>query len=300
MLKNDINLNLYKVFYEVSKYGSFSKTAEFTYTTESAISKSIKKLEEELETKLFYRKSNGIELTEKGRELLYYVEKSYGNLLTAERLMLESENLERGKLNIGLPSYISSFFFFDKIIDFHNKYPNIEITLMNGSREYLLGLLDKHQIDFIVYSSPIVHDIKDPDLEVIDLYHVNYTFFCKKEDYDKYKNIKSIKDLKDIPLVLPVPGTNHRKYLDEVFIKNDCIPKRTINIHTSEGILTGVKNDCGIGYIISDIIKDNDEYRILNVKEKLHEEYIVIIYNKKFLTTAPIRFIEENLKIDIK
>ena len=155
MLKNDINLNLYKVFYEVSKYGSFSKTAEFTYTTESAISKSIKKLEEELETKLFYRKSNGIELTEKGRELLYYVEKSYGNLLTAERLMLESENLERGKLNIGLPSYISSFFFFDKVIDFHNKYPNIEITLMNGSREYLLGLLDKHQIDFIVYSSPI-------------------------------------------------------------------------------------------------------------------------------------------------
>lgn len=300
MLKNDINLNLYKVFYEVSKYGSFSKTAEFTYTTESAISKSIKKLEEELETKLFYRKSNGIELTEKGRELLYYVEKSYGNLLTAERLMLESENLERGKLNIGLPSYISSFFFFDKVIDFHNKYPNIEITLMNGSREYLLGLLDKHQIDFIVYSSPIVHDIKDPDLEVIDLYHVNYTFFCKKEDYYKYKDIKSIKDLKDIPLVLPVPGTNHRKYLDEVFIKNDCIPKRTINIHTSEGILTGVKNDCGIGYIISDIIKDNDEYRILNVKEKLHEEYIVIIYNKKFLTTAPIRFIEENLKIDIK
>lgn len=300
MLKKDINLNLYKVFYEVSKYGSFSKTAEFTYTTESAISKSIKKLEEELETDLFYRKSNGIELTERGRELLYYVEKSYGNLLTAERMMLESENLERGKLNVGLPSYISSFFFFDKIIDFHNKYPNIEITLMNGSREYLLSLLDKHQIDFIVYSSPITHDIKDNDLDIVDLYHVDYTFFCKKEDYNKYKNIKSIKELSDIPLVLPVPGTNHRKYLDEVFIKNDCIPKRTINIHTSEGILTGVKNDCGVGYIISDIIKGNDEFRKLDIKEKLHEESIVIIYNKKFLTKAPIRFIEENLKIDIK
>ena len=300
MLKNDINLNLYKVFYEVAKYGSFSKTAEFTYTTQSAISKSIKKLEEELETTLFYRKSNGIELTEKGRELLYYVEKSYGNLLTAERLMLESENLERGKLNIGLPSYISSFFFFDKIVEFHEKYPNIEITLMNGSREYLLGLLDKHQIDFIVYSSPIVHNIKDDELDVVDLYKINYTFFCKKEDYDKYKNIKSIKDLKDLPLVLPVPGTNHRKFLDEVFIKNDIIPKKTINIHTSEGILTGVKNNCGIGYIISDIIKDNDEFRKIDVKEKLHEEYIVVIYNKKFLTTAPIRFLEENLKIDIK
>ena len=30
---DNINLNLYKVFYDVAKYGSFYKTAEFTYTT---------------------------------------------------------------------------------------------------------------------------------------------------------------------------------------------------------------------------------------------------------------------------
>lgn len=300
MLNDNINLNLYKVFYDVCKYGNFSKTAEFTYTTQSAISKSIKKLEEELDTVLFYRNSNGVELTEKGKELLFYVEKSFGNLLTAERVMLETENLERGKLNVGLPSYISSFFFFDKIIDFHNKYTNIEISLMNGSRDYLLGLLDKHQIDFIIYSSPISENITNKDLEMIKLYKINYRFFCKKEDYDKYKNIKSVSDLENIPLVLPLPGTNHRRFLDEVFIKSNVIPKKTINIHTSEGILTGVKNNCGIGYIISDIIKDNDDYKIIEVKEKLHEEYIVIIYNKKFLTTAPLRFIEENLNIEIK
>ena len=142
MLKKNINLNLYKVFYDVAKYGSFSKAAEFTFTTQSAISKSIKKLEDELETQLFYRNNNGIELTEKGTELLFYVEKSYGNLLTAERLMLESENLERGNLRIGLPSHIASFFFFDKIVDFHNKYPNIEITLMSGPTRQLLELIN--------------------------------------------------------------------------------------------------------------------------------------------------------------
>ena len=68
---NYINLNLYKVFYDVVKYGSFSKAAEFTYTTQSSISKSIKKLEEQLGTKLFYRNSHGVELTENGKELLY-------------------------------------------------------------------------------------------------------------------------------------------------------------------------------------------------------------------------------------
>ncbi len=300
MLKNNINLNLYKVFYEVSKYGSFSKTAELTYSTQSAVSKSIKKLEEELETKLFYRNPHGIELTKEGKELLFYVEKAYGNLITAERIMLENENLERGKLNIGLPSYISSFFFFDKVIDFYNKYPNIEITLMNGSREYLLGLLDKHQIDFIIYSSPIGENIVNKDLEMVKLYPIEYTFFCKKDKYEKYKNIKTIKDLENVPLVLPVPGTNHRKYLDEVLIKNEVKIKRSINIHTSEGILTGVKNDLGVGYIIKDIIKNNDEFMCIDIDTKLHEEYIVIIYNKKFLSKAPIKFIEDYIKLEIK
>lgn len=296
---NNINLNLYKVFYDVAEYGSFSKAAEFTYTTQSSISKSIKKLEEQLGTQLFYRNPHGVELTENGKELLYYVEKSYGNILTAERLLIETDNLDRGKLNIGLPSYISSFFFFDKIKNFYEKYPNIEITLMNGSREYLLNLLNNHQIDFIIYSSPIFENI-DKDLELVKLYPIEYKFFCRRDKYEKYKHIKDIKDLETVPLVLPVPGSNNRKFLDQILIKEDVKIKKAINIHTSEGILTAVKNDLGVGYIIEDIIKGDEIYKCIDIKTKLHQEEIALIYNRKFLTTAPLRFIEEQLNVKIK
>lgn len=294
---NNINFNLYKVFYDVAKYGSFSKTAEFTFTTQSAISKSIKKLEEELETQLFYRNPHGVELTEKGKQLLYYVEMSYGNLLTAERLMLETKNLERGKLTIGLPSYISSFFFMNMITKFHNKYPNVEITLLNGPHAYLLDLLDKHQLDFVVYSEI---DVDNKDLDIVKLYTVNYSFVCRSCDYDKYKSIKSIKDLENVPLILPISSTNNRKYINEIFIKHGVVPKKTMNIHTSEGILTAVKNGLGLGYVIEDIYKDDDCFKKINVSEKLRQEDIILIYNKKFLTEAPIRFIEEYINIKIK
>lgn len=294
---DNINLNLYKVFYDVTKYGSFSRAASFTYTTQSAISKSIRKLEDELGTQLFYRNPHGVELTEKGKQLLYYVEKSYGNLLTAERIMLETENLERGKLVIGLPSYISSFFFVDKIIDFHNKYPNIEITLMNGSHTYLLELLDKHQIDFMIYSSI---DVENKDYDIVKLYTVKYSFVCKKDQYDKYKHIKSISDLENVPLILPIPSTNNRKYIDDIFIKHNIIPKKTINIHTSEGILTAVKNNMGLGYVIEDIYKCDENYKKIPIFEKLREEDIIMIYNKKFLSESPRRFIEEFINVEIK
>lgn len=293
---NNINLNLYKVFYDVSQYGSFSKAAQFTYTTQSAISKSIMKLEEQLETKLFYRKPHGVELTEEGKQLLYYVEKSYGNLLTAERIMKEEKNLERGKLTIGLPSYISSFFFMDMITDYHNKYPNIEISLINGPHDYLFDLLDKHQVDFVIYS---YIDISKEEWNKVKLYTTYYTFFCRKDRYNEYKSIKSVKDLENVPLVLPIKGTGNRRHLDEIFMKYNVEPKKTINIHTSEGILTGVKNDLGVGYIISDIIKNNEEFKIINIKEDLRKEDITLIYNKKFLTNAPLRFIEEYIKIKI-
>ena len=297
MYKN-INLNLYKVFYDVAKYGSFSKTAEFTYTTQSAISKSIKKLEDELETKLFYRNNNGIELTEKGRELLFYVEKSYGNLLTAERIMLEAENLERGKLNIGLPSHIASFFFFDKIVDFHNKYPNIEITLMNGSTRALLELLDKHTIDFIIDTGPI--NTNNKDFDIIKLSTVKYSFICNKNNYNIYKDINSIKDLENIPLILPIEGTSNRKALNEIFHRNNVKPSKVMNIHKSEVILNAVDNNMGIGYIISNIVKDNDKYKEIKIKETLPTTDIDVIFNKKFLTNAPKKFIEEYINIEIK
>lgn len=296
-MHTNINLNLYKVFYDVTKYGSFSKAAEFTYTTQSAISKSIKKLEQQLDTMLFYRNNHGIELTQKGKELLYYIEKSYGNLMIAERAMLELENLEKGKLTIGLPSYISSFFFMDMISSFHKKYPNIEITLLNGPHAYLLDLLDKHLVDFIVYSEI---DVDNKDLDIIKLYTVNYSFFCKTEDYNKYKHIKSIKDLENEDLVLPVSITNNRKYIDEVFIKYNVHPKKTMSVHTSEGILTAVKKGLGIGYVIEDIYKKDDTFKKIDIKEKLRQEDIILIYDKKFLTNAPKRFIEEYIKIKIK
>ena len=294
---NNINLNLYKVFYDVAKYGSFSKTAEFTYTTQSAVSKSIKKLEEQLETQLFYRNNHGIELTEKGKQLLYYVEQSFGNLLTAERVMIETENLERGKLTIGLPTYISSFLFMDKITEFRNKYPNIEITLINGPHKYLLELLEKHQVDFIVYS---MINITNKDLDTIKLYTVNYSFVCRKDEYDKYKNIKTIEDLENISLVLPIPSTNNRKYIDEIFIKHNIVPKKAISIHTSEGILIAVKKGLGLGYVIEDIYKDDDTFKKVNINEKLRHEDIILVYNKKFLTEAPKRFIEECIHVEIK
>lgn len=303
MYKTNINLNLYKTFYDVAKYGSISKAAQYGFTSQPAVSKSIKKLEDELGTQLFYRNLNGVELTDKGKELLYFVEKSYSNLIIAERTMLETENLERGKLSIGMPSNIGSFFLFDKIINFHKKYPNIEITIITGSTSKLISLLDSHKVDFVIDTSPI--DVRlDEGMKVTKLDEVQYCFAVKKDTKNiEYKKISKLSDLKNKPLILPIPGTSNRNDLDELLLNQDIDVENVINIHTSEMIISAVKKDLGIGYIIYNLVEDdikNEELEILDIKEKLPTVEINIIFDKSFLTTAPKKFIENYIDYDFE
>ncbi len=59
-----------KTFYYIAKLGNITKAAEFLRLSQSALSKSLKILENCLQTRLFYRETGGLKLTEKG-EILF-------------------------------------------------------------------------------------------------------------------------------------------------------------------------------------------------------------------------------------
>ncbi len=299
-MKSDINLNLYKIFYEVALSESISDASKKLFITQSAVSKAIKKLEEDLNTNLFYRNSKGVKLTEKGEELLFYVEEAFNNLVTAERTMTESKTLNKGKISIGVPSQIGSFYIFEDITNFHKKYPNIEITIISKTTTQLLKLLERHEIDFIIDTSPI--NTKIDNIIIQPLIEVKNCFVAKSDTSIDIDKIKTIKDLANYPLVLPIKGTDNRKQLDKVFEKNNVELNNVINIHTSEMIAGSIKKDLGIGYIIYDVIKDNvenGEFKIIDIKEKLPKITINLVYIEKYLTIAPKFFIENYLKINI-
>lgn len=291
MYNKNINLNLYKTFYDVAKSESISEAAKKTFTSQPAISKSIKKLEETLNVKLFYRNLDGIKLTSEGEKLLFYVEEAFNNLLVGERNITENEKLQSGKLTIGVPSQIGTFFVFDSISKFHKIYPNIEITIISSSTKSLLKKLKLHEIDFIIDSSPI-NDVQE-DVIIRPLKKVDNCFIVSKKYENKIKNIKSLKDIENYPLILPVPNTSNRSNLDLLFEKNGIKPTNVMNIHTSEMILGAVKKDLGIGYIIEDLIIDDPEVCKVNIKEKLPKIEINLVYVKKYLTIVPTKFIKK-------
>lgn len=300
MYKSNVNFNSYKIFYEVATSESISDASKKLFITQSAVSKAIKKLEEDLNTNLFYRNRNGVKLTDKGIQLLFYVKEAFNNLITAERAIIESKSLNQGKISIGVPSQIGSFFIFENITQFHKKFPNIEITIISKTTTQLLKLLEQHELDFIIDTSPINTNIDN--VVIKPLKKVESCFAVKKDTEFNIKDIKNIDDLKKFPLVLPVKGAYNRRQLDKFFEKNNFEPNNVINIHTSEMIVGAIKKDLGIGYIIYDVIKDNvenGEFQVIKFIEDLPKTEINLVYIEKYLTIAPKYFIEEYLKIHI-
>lgn len=292
------NLNLYKVFYEVAKYNSISTAAKNMYLSQPAISKSIKNLETELGVCLFYRTINGIVLTEKGKELFIYVEEAFNSIRLAEKKMLENKNLEKGTLAIGIRSHIVSFYLIDKIIEYHQKYPKVEITIINRPSNEMIKLLNNNKIDFIIDISSYKDNLDSYDIK--DLGELEHCFVTlNNEKILPNKKEYTLSDLENVPLILPVNHSSHRKILNQFSKENNIKFQNVLSIETSELIYDFVKRGEGVGYILKNmIVKDveNGLLKIINIKEELPKVNLKLICIEKRLTEASHRFINDYLQ----
>ena len=66
--------------------------------------------------------------------------------------LVDINKLQSGKLTIGVPSQIGTFFVFDSISKFHKIYPNIEITIISSSTKSLLKKLNMLVMQILILS----------------------------------------------------------------------------------------------------------------------------------------------------
>ncbi|MDD6388428.1 MAG: LysR family transcriptional regulator [Bacilli bacterium] len=135
---NDLNMNSLKIFLEVANSNSFLEASNKLYVSQPAISKSMSKLEEDLNVTLFYRANKGISLTPSGEILYNYLKKAEDLLLTCQRELTSINDIEESSLVIGVQSHIVRNYLMNKIDDFRLKHPKIKIELIDMSTNQLL------------------------------------------------------------------------------------------------------------------------------------------------------------------
>lgn len=279
----NINLELYKIFCVVANTGNITKASEELMISQPAISKSIKNLEEQLGGDLFIRTKRGVILTEEGKEFYQYIKKAMEYIDNAERKFNDLINLDTGCIKIGIGSTLTKEFLIPFLEIFHEKYPKIDIKIINNITSNLLEQLKNGFIDLVIMTL----DNQDySDFNIIKCKERNDCFVANPKYYDLTNKKLSLKDLNNYPLILQLSGSNTRNFLDDFAKENNVSLKPTIELANYSLVVEFAKLGLGIGYATKEFIKsdlDNRDLFMLNIKENIPTRYISIVTAKNHL-----------------
>lgn len=283
---NNLNLNLYRVFYTVAKTKSFSESSRVLHISQPAISKHIQNLEYELNTLLFYRNNRGIELTQEAKQLLNFVEKAYNFLMLGEKSLQESKELMQGKVSIGIPTAVSIYYLKEQIEGFMTSHPNIVIKMSSHNNDTLINLMLQHTLDILI----LIGDQEiNKDLKVVPLIEDDYVFAYNTEKMNII--VDNLSDLINYPMLLPVKTTESRKNIEKVFSDKGITTNPIMELETPEMMVNYTKDGIGVGYMLRRVAEKNPSLKIIELNEELPKEKIRLVYDDISLTTSTKEFI---------
>lgn len=136
-------------FHQVAKLGSFTKAAEATFRTQSALSQQIKALEEEFGCPLLERiGKKKLRLTTAGERFLNFCTAVLGNYQHLQEELNEIKGLKKGHLRLAAPFTTLYHLFRDLLPAYIGKYPQVQLSILDRSQESVLELVKAGDLDF--------------------------------------------------------------------------------------------------------------------------------------------------------
>lgn len=284
----NVNLELYRIFYVVAKYKHMTKASEELHISQPAISRSIKKLEDQLGGLLFLRSNKGMELTKEGKMFYEYVKGALELINNAENEFTSFKDLSKGEIKIGCSTTLTKLILLDAIKKFHIDYPNIDINITNDLTSNLINDLKLGKLDFVIFNES---NIKETNLNLTKIAELRQGFIYNKDFYKD--NVEKFEDLNNYNLILQKEESNSRKLLDHIALQNNVklIPKTEV---VSQELITDFVNiGLGIGFSIIELAKRNySNLKELNINKKIPNINVYLATNKSIsLTFATKTFI---------
>ena len=164
-MKNEyMNLSFYQMWYFICamELGSYSKASQKLNVTQSAISKTIQNIEQNLQVQLFAREKNILVPTEAGKSLY----RSWKDVISAMQESVEVARRHMGgdikKLNIGvLDIHKSEAYLWEYMEKFREQYPGVGLDIESERPEILHRQLMENELD-VIFTAPLLMLITFP------------------------------------------------------------------------------------------------------------------------------------------
>ncbi|SNB47168.1 LysR family transcriptional regulator [Geobacter sp. DSM 9736] len=240
-----MDLKQLNFFLEVADSGGFTKAAEKLNIAQSALSIAIKKLEEELEVKLFVRRDRKVTLTAEGESLALNAKDIFKVVARARQEVADLRGLVRGEVRVGLTPMLSSFFFPKILSAFKRRYPALQISIYGDSAWNIQRKIESGDIDMGIITGRVPDGLDSHHMlreEVVACVHRFHPFAVKKKC--------KISDLLAEPLVQFKKGYYLRELIDEIAAREGILPVVMAESNLFSLVRSLVKEELGVAFLL--------------------------------------------------
>lgn len=244
------NFERLKIFHAVHLNQSIQKAADSLNVTRSAVSQSLKKLEEEIGAKLFIRDSKNFKANNYGEDLFKTIEPFISELNVSLQRLESGLKTPTGILRIGAPMDLGSNQLTASIGQFKKLYPAIQFQIELGVPVKLLEKLIDGKLDLAFIDNGDIHTSNYP-VSIQPYMKEEFVLVVSKDFFKTYKlNDLSYEKLAKLPVVDYLPHAPvTRLWFKHHFAKEP----NSLNVHFSaesvRAVLNAVASDIGAGVI---------------------------------------------------
>ncbi|MEK4111555.1 LysR family transcriptional regulator [Paenibacillus sp. FSL M7-1414] len=273
-----------KYFLTVARCEHVTEAAGKLHVTQSSLSKTIQRLEDDLGVPLFDRIGRKLRLNDFGRIFLQRTEKALFELEQGKREIADLSNPDQGTLQLAvttastLPGILR---------EFRKNKPDIQFHVQMVSLEYMSRLLHRGEVDFCLSSPPIQGDdiecqilYDDPIVVAIPMGH-------------RYADRSSIKlsELKDEWFVGVKQGYGVRDMVDSVCQSAGFLPKYVYEGDEPARLTALVEAEIGLAFIPSTARNPHERIKYLQVEEhQLVRKIALLSHKNRYISKAALEF----------
>ncbi|NTU32277.1 LysR family transcriptional regulator [Brevibacillus sp. HB1.1] len=267
-------------FLTVARMEHVTEAARSLHVTQSSLSKTIQRLEEDLGVPLFDRKGRKLRLNEFGSKFLCRVDRALFELEQGKLELRDLSNPEHGTLELAvttastLPNILR---------EFRKKRPDIQFHVQMLTTLEMVTLLHRGEIDFCLSSPPIQEDGIECQIVFIDPILVAVPRGHRLAD----RSIVSLTDLKDEWFVGVKKGYGTRDFVDSICKSVGFTPKYVYEGDEPARLIQLVESEIGIAFIPSTARDSREQIKYLRVENhELVREIALLWHKSRYISRA--------------
>ena len=232
-----------KIFHAVAEAGSFTSATVILNLSQSAISRQIQSLEDDLKVKLFERHARGLTLTENGEYVYKTAHEVISKLKEVETSLGDQKNKPTGKITITTVRSFGTHWLTPRIQEFMQLHPEMEVELIFDDKELDLST---RQADIGIFMR------RPKQLNYIQkkLMDINYHIYGSNTYLEKYGMPKSIADLNKHKFISFGKGTPSPVYNPDwalkIGMRESKKRKSIMKVNSVMGLLLAVESGVGL------------------------------------------------------